>query len=64
MDPDSEIPSEGLAELIIDALANPGITSKSDLHRAVGIATEEIDARKAVRDYCCSKYVHQKPSQG
>ena len=64
MDPDSEIPSEALAELIIDDLTNPGIISKSDFQRVGGIATEETKARKADRDYWCSKCVHQKPSQG
>jgi hypothetical protein len=40
-----------LAALIIDALADADIVRKEELERAVAIATEEIDARKAAGDY-------------
>jgi hypothetical protein len=47
----NRISSDGLAELIIDALIDANIVVKADLERAIGIAKEEIDARKAAGDY-------------
>ena len=46
-----QLTSEALSVLIVDALVDAGIVNQSDLDEAVRIATEEIDARKAVRDY-------------
>ena len=42
--------SESLALLIVDALVDAGIVAKNDLERAIEIAAEEIDARKAAGD--------------
>ena len=60
MEPASGISSEGLAELIVDALIHAGVVEMHDLKRAIEIATEEIDARKAVRDYWCTECVHNR----
>ena len=43
--------SEDLAALIIDALYMGGVLSEDVYEKAVTIATEEIDARKAGGDY-------------
>jgi hypothetical protein len=43
--------SEDLAALIVDALLRAGILRKEDVDRAIEVATEEIDVRKAMRDY-------------
>jgi hypothetical protein len=43
--------SDSLAALIIDALVDANIVIKTDVERAIGIAKEEIDARKAAGDY-------------
>ena len=43
--------SRDLAALMIDALLRAKIVRKEDVERALDIATEEIDARKAVGDY-------------
>jgi hypothetical protein len=43
--------SKDLAELIIDALVDAHLLSKLDFDKAVEIATEEIDVRKAMGDY-------------
>jgi len=40
-----------LAVLIVDALVDAKIIRKEDLDRAIEIATEGIDARKAAGDY-------------
>ena len=40
-----------LAELIIDALCDAKIVGKDEIARAIAIATEEIDVRKALGDY-------------
>ena len=43
--------SRDLAELIVDALVDAGLVREKDVQRAVEIATEEIDVRKALGDY-------------
>ncbi len=52
---DSKISSEDLAELIIHALKTAGLISEGSYSEAVEIAKEEINARKAVKDYWCSE---------
>ena len=42
--------SRALAGLIVDALVDAGLLRETDNDRAVAVATEEIDARKAVGD--------------
>jgi hypothetical protein len=46
-----KLTSESLAVLIIDALVDAKIVAKEDVERAIEIATEEIEARKAACDY-------------
>ena len=46
-----KLTSESLAALIIDALADAEIVAKKDIERAIEIATEEIEVRKAGGDY-------------
>ena len=46
-----KLTSEQLAGLIIDALIDAGLVCKPDYEKAVSVAAEEIDARKAVDDY-------------
>ncbi len=46
-----KLTSESLAALIVDALVDAKIVAKEDVERAIEIATEEIDARKAACDY-------------
>ena len=48
---DGRLTSEALAVLIIDALMDAKIVDKADSERALAIATEEIDVRKAAGDY-------------
>lgn len=48
---DGSLTSLALAELIVDALHDARIVGESDLVRAIKIATEEIDVRKALGDY-------------
>ena len=43
--------SDTLAALIIDALIDAGVVQKNETEKAIRIATEEIDVRKAVGDY-------------
>lgn len=43
--------SSELAALIVDALLRPGILDENDVRRAIAIASEEIDVRKALGDY-------------
>jgi hypothetical protein len=43
--------SEDLAALIVDALLRAGLVDGDKVPLAIEIATEEIDARKAVGDY-------------
>ena len=49
--PGEKLTSNDLAGLIVDALFHPGIVKAEDIERAITIATEEIDARKAMGDY-------------
>jgi hypothetical protein len=46
-----KLTSESLAALIVDALVDAKIIKKEDIEQAIAIATEEIDARKAMEDY-------------
>ena len=50
-DADVRLSSEDLAALIIDALLVAGILAQEDVPRAMKIAIEEIDVRKAMGDY-------------
>lgn len=43
--------SDDLAALIIDALLRANIIKDGDVERAVKIATEEIEVRKALGDF-------------
>lgn len=43
--------SSELAGLIVDALLRADIVRRDDVARAIKIATEEIDVRKAMGDY-------------
>ena len=43
--------SEGLAVLVIDALVDAGLLKKDEFRRAVDVASEEIEVRKAMGDY-------------
>ena len=47
----NRLSSERLAALIVDALVYAKIIEPKDLEKAIAIATEEIDARKAMEDY-------------
>jgi hypothetical protein len=49
--PAERLASEELAELIVDALLRANIVRQQDVERAVKIATEEIEVRKALGDY-------------
>jgi len=46
-----KISSDELAALIVDALCDAKIISAEDVLFAIEIATEEINARKAMNDY-------------
>jgi hypothetical protein len=48
---DERLASNDLAALIVDALLRPGIVKREDVDRAIAIAAEEINARKALGDY-------------
>jgi hypothetical protein len=50
-DENGKLTSESLAGLIIDALVYAKIVRRDDLDKAIEIATEEIDVRKAAGDY-------------
>jgi hypothetical protein len=50
-DKSGRLSSRDLAALVIDALLHAKIVRKEDVERALDIAAEEIDARKAVGDY-------------
>jgi len=50
-DSSGHLSSRDLAALVIDALLHAKIVRPEDVERALDIATEEIDARKAVGDY-------------
>lgn len=43
--------SEDLAALVVDALLRAEIVKEADVRRAIAIATEEIEVRKAMGDY-------------
>jgi hypothetical protein len=43
--------SESLAALVVDALIEGGVIKKEDAEKAIQIAAEEIQVRKALRDY-------------
>ena len=43
--------SEELATLVIDALLRADIVKAGDVERAIRMATEEIEVRKALGDY-------------
>lgn len=53
----NEAPSRGklasteLAELVVDALLRAGLLDEDDIPKAIEIATEEIEVRKALGDY-------------
>jgi hypothetical protein len=47
----NKLSSSELAELVVDALLRAGIVEEADVQRSLLIATEEIEARKAVGDY-------------
>ena len=46
-----DLSSKDLAALIVDALMYAGVVSNDDFKRAIEIATEEIEVRKAMGDY-------------
>ena len=46
-----KLSSESLAVLAIDGIAMAGLIKDKDFDKAVEIATEEIDVRKAAGDY-------------
>lgn len=48
---DDRLTSEELGALIIDALLSAGLLRETDISRAMAIATEEIEVRKALGDY-------------
>lgn len=50
-DDSGRLSSRDLAALVVDALLRAKLLRKEDVGRALDIATEEIDARKAVGDY-------------
>lgn len=43
--------TKDLAELIIDALVDANLVNSEDFDKAVEIASEEINVRKAMGDY-------------
>jgi hypothetical protein len=47
----TKLDSEGLAALILDAIARAGFIKDEDFDKAMEIAIEEIDVRKAIGDY-------------
>ena len=51
VEPGDRISSRGLASLIVDALVVARLLEDDDAERAIAIATEEIDVRKAMDDY-------------
>lgn len=48
---DERITSEDLAAIIVDALLRANLVREQDVAKAIAIATEEIDVRKALGDY-------------
>jgi hypothetical protein len=51
MKENEKLSSESLAALIVDALIDAKIVQREQAERAIQIATEEINARKAAGDY-------------
>jgi len=43
--------SEELAAIVVDALKDAGLVRSEDCERAIAIATEEIEVRRALGDY-------------
>ena len=52
--PISQMSSNQLASLIVDALVDAKVVAKTDFAAAVEVAAVEIDVRKAMGDYWCS----------
>jgi hypothetical protein len=50
-DEQHRLSSESLAALVVDALIEGGVIKKEDAEKAIEIAAEEIQVRKALRDY-------------
>jgi len=50
-DETGKLTSENLAALVVDALVVAGIVPKEKFEKAVEIAAEEIEVRKAAGDY-------------
>lgn len=50
-DDSGKLTSKGLAELVVDALVDAGLIIRDDFEKAVRIAAEEIEIRKALGDY-------------
>ncbi|MFY0698070.1 MAG: hypothetical protein JXR11_09495 [Balneola sp.] len=50
----SKLSSSDLAELISNALYTSGLITKDDFDKCMKITEDEINARKGVKDYCCS----------
>jgi len=44
-------PSEDLAAIVVDALLRAHFVRSDDVAKAIAIATEEINVRKALGDY-------------
>ena len=49
--PDGRLTSRALAVLIVDELVGSKLVDREQFHRAVTVATVEIDVRKALGDY-------------
>ena len=47
----NRLSSDDLAALIVDALLRANVVAQENVARAMKIATEEIEVRKAVGDY-------------
>lgn len=50
-DDNGKLTSKGLAALVVDALVDAGLVPKDKIEKAVQIAAEEIEVRKALGDY-------------
>lgn len=48
---DDRLSSEDLAAIVVDALLRAGIVRSDEIGKAIAIATEEINVRKALGDY-------------
>jgi hypothetical protein len=51
LESDGTLTSTALAELIVDALLRARVVNEEDVARAIAIAAEEIEVRKAGGDY-------------